>query len=242
MPPTRKKKVRRGTKITGSTKCSSGKEDTSPRCRPITQRLPPALITAEHAPQGYVPSYVHYTQTGIVDIGGCILPLPEVAEIKLGSLKCLQHEMETTAQMPVTFDILVRSKSTTKLTDSDANVLVRIEAIDTSIQAYQAAWKDRALTHCANIQSNVLRYCNEICQCRQSASRTEIMSVLYQHMKNIANMMAVDTIKEKLRDPAWLLTLHYNIQHDECLETLQKMKRLLEAHNRSTQKMLCVMP
>ena len=107
-----------------------------------------------------------------------MLPLPEVERIQFGSLKFLQHEMETNAQMPVTFETLVSSKSTTELTNTDADVVIRVEAIDVCIQAYQAAYNASAFKHCQTIQRDVIRYANEICQCRQLADRTEIMDTL----------------------------------------------------------------
>ena len=130
-----------------------------------------------------------------------MLPLPGMERLQLGRLKCLQHEMETNAQMPVTFETLVSSKSTTELTNSGADVLIRVEAIDICIQAYQAAYNTSAVTHCQTIQRDVIRYANEICQCRQdNHDRTEIMDMLYQRMRNYANMMAADTVATKLRD------------------------------------------
>ena len=168
-----------------------------------------------------------------------MFPLPEVERIQLGSLKVLQHEMETNAQMPVTFETLVSSKSTPELTPTDADVLIRVEAIDICIQAYQAVYNTSAVKHCQTIQRDVIRYANEICQCRQLADRTEIMDMLYQRMRNYANMMAVDTIATKLRDPRCVLTLRDHAQRDECLKTLKKMKRLLRERNKSMQRFLC---
>ena len=168
-----------------------------------------------------------------------MLPLPEVERLQLGSLKCLQHEMETNAQMPVTFETLVSSKSTTELTNSDADVLLRVEVIDICIQADQAAYNASAVKRCQTIQSDVIRYANEICQCRQLADRTDIMEMLYQRMRNYANMMAADAIETKLRDPCCVLKLHDETQRDECLKTLKKMKRLLAAHNKRMQEILC---
>ena len=168
-----------------------------------------------------------------------MLPLPEVERLQLGSLKCLQHEMETNARMRVTFETLVSSKSTTELTNSGADVLIRVEAIDICIQAYQAACNASAVKRCQTIQRDVIRYANEICQCRQLADRTEIMDMLYQRMRNYANMMAVDTIETKLRDPCCVLKLHDDTQRDECLKTLKKMKRLLTDHNKRMPRSLC---
>ena len=169
-----------------------------------------------------------------------MFPLPEVERIQLGSLKFLQHEMETNAQMPVTFETLVSSKSTPELTPTDADVLIRVEAIDICIQAYQAACNTSAVKHCQTIQRDVIRYANEICQCRQdNHDRTEIMDMLYQRMRNYANMMAVDTIETKLRDPCCVLKLHDDTQRDECLKTLKKMKRLFTDHNKRMQRILC---
>ena len=65
------------------------------------------------------------------------------------------------------------------------------------------------------------------------------MDMLYQRMRNYANMMAVDTIATELRDPCCMLTLHDHPQRDECLKTLKKMKRLLREHNKSMQRFLC---
>ena len=168
-----------------------------------------------------------------------MLPLPEVERLQLGSLKCLQHEMETNAQMPVTFETFVSSKSTTELTNSDADVLIRVEAIDICIQAYQAAYNASAVKRCQTIQRDVIRYANEICQCRQLADRTEIMDMLYQRMKNYAEMMAVHTIETKLRDPCCTLLLHDNSQRHECLKVLKKMKRTLLHWNKRLQRLLC---
>ena len=208
------------------------------RCGPDAQTLPrEPTITINAPPKSYV---VQHTERNTVCIGGCMFPLPEVERIQLGSLKFLQDEMETNAQMPVTFETLVSSKSTPELTPTDADVLIRVEAIDICIQAYQAAYNTSAVKHCQTIQRDVIRYANEICQRRQdNHDRTEIMDMLHQRMRNYANMMAVDTIATKLRDPCCVLTLHDHTQRDECLKTLKKMKRLLREHNKSMQRFLC---
>ena len=65
------------------------------------------------------------------------------------------------------------------------------------------------------------------------------MEMLYQRMRNYANMMAADAIETKLRDPCCVLKLHDETQRDECLKTLKKMKRLLAAHNKRMQEILC---
>ena len=78
--------------------------------------------------------------------------------------------------MPVTFETLVSSKSTPELAPTDADVLIRVEAIDICIQAYQAVYNTSAVKHCQTIQRDVIRYADEICQCRQdNHDRTEIM-------------------------------------------------------------------
>ena len=94
-------------------------------CGPDAQTLPRELtITINAPPKKYV---VQHTERNTVCIGGCMFPLPEVERIQLGSLKLLQHEMETNAQMPVTFETLVSSKSTPELTPTDADVLIRLK-------------------------------------------------------------------------------------------------------------------
>ena len=141
--------------------------------------------------------------------------------------------------MPVTFETLVSSKSTPELTDTDADVLIRGVAMDVCIQAYQAAYNASAFKHCQTIQRDVIRYANEICQCEQLADGTEITDMLYQRTRNYANMMAVDTIETKLRDPCCVMQLRDDTQRDECLKTLKKMKRVLTDHNKRMQRILC---
>ena len=65
------------------------------------------------------------------------------------------------------------------------------------------------------------------------------MDMLYQRMRNYANMMAVDTIEAKLRDPCCMLLVNDAAQRQECLKTLKKMKRLLKEHNFTVQSILC---
>ena len=65
------------------------------------------------------------------------------------------------------------------------------------------------------------------------------MDMLYQNMRNYANMMAVDTIETKLCDPCCVLKLHDDTQRDECLKTLKKIKRSVTDHNKRMQRILC---
>ena len=234
----RRKKMRRwpDTSSTGMKKRRCGTKDSDSNPPTMEASRLPSNITINALQNSYV---VQHTERHNVYIGDCKLPLPEVARIQLGNLKCLQHEMETNAQMPVTFETLIGSKSTPKLTNTDADVLIRVEAIDVCIQAYQAAYNASAFEHRQTIQRDVIRYANEICQCRQLADRTEIMDMLYQRMRNYANMMAVDTIETKLRDPCCVLKLLDDTRCDECLETLKEMKRLFTDRNKRMQRILC---
>ena len=168
-----------------------------------------------------------------------MLPLPEVHCLQLGSLACLQHEMETNAQLPVSFEALVSSESTPDHTTTDADVLIRVESIDECMLAFQAAYNASAYKLCKIIRRDVIRYANEICQCRQPTDRISIMNTIYQRMKNSANMKAANTLETKLRDPCCKLKLHDEAQRDECLKALKTVKRVLADHNIRMQRLLC---
>ena len=224
------------TSSTGMKKRRCGTKDSDSNPPTMEASRLPSNITINTLQKSYV---VQHTERHNVYIGDCKLPLPEVARIQLGNLKCLQHEMETNTQMPVTFETLISSKSTSQLTNTDADVLLRVEAIDICIQAYQAAYNTSKIRHCWTIQRDVIRYANEICQCRHLADRTEIMDMIYQRMRNHANMMAVDIIETKLRDTCCVLQLQDDTQREECLRTLRKMKRIFTEHNKVMQRILC---
>ena len=216
--------------------CRKEEEDID-RCAPTAQEVHPTSAVSQHVQHKcYV---MRHTERKSVCIGGCILPLPEVIDIKLGTLEWLENEMEAIAKMPFTFMAFVHSNDTTELTESDANVSLRVEAMDRAIQAYQAAYNTSSLTICDEIKRDVVRYAHEICRCRPPSHRTAIMDMLYQRMKNYAEMMAVHTIEAKLRDPCCTLLLHDDSQRHECLKALKTMKRTLLDWNKKLQRLLC---
>ena len=81
-------------KKTGTSEHSCRKEGDIDRCAPTAQEVHPTSAISQHVQHKcYV---MRHTERKSVCIGGCIFPLPEVIDIKLGTLEWLENEMEAT--------------------------------------------------------------------------------------------------------------------------------------------------
>ena len=161
-----------------------------------------------------------------------MLPLLEVHSLRLGTLRLLQYEIETNAQLPFSLEEFLSSDYTPSQTPIGEDVPRRVDLIDDSMLAFHAACKAGSYKLCKMAKREIVRYANDICQCRPSIDRKEIMNAIYQRMRNCANRNAAEALETKLRDPCSEMELHDEAQRDECLKILKTIKRLLTDNNK----------
>ena len=203
------------------------------RVRKKNEHHPVVTETMLLAPQeSYV---VQHTEGITVCLGGCMLPLLEVSRLQLGTLRRLQHELDTNVPLPVSLEDLFSSKCTPAQTPIGEDVLRRVDLIDDSLLAFQAAFKTGSYKLCKISKREIIRYANDICQCRPRIDRRDIMNAIYQRMRNCANKNAADDLETKLRDPC---SKPFEAQRDECLKILKTIKHLLTDNNKMWVKVL----